>query len=165
MQLDRTATNAATALQKSNPAVSLWLQDVTRAVYKRFLVDTPLRHVIPKSDRLICPLHGASHRMLHYCSLIFFSAFSLCAPTLQVPGGKDGTLPCGYGTFHARYRVNKQLIAVSVVDVLPRCLSSKYFFWDTDLGKLSLGKFSALFEAYWVKASALFVSVEVMFCV
>jgi len=39
-----------------------------------------------------------------------------------------------------------------VVDVLPGCLSSKYFIWDPDMAELSLGKFSALFEIAWVQA-------------
>ncbi len=37
-----------------------------------------------------------------------------------------------------------KLIAVGVVDVLPRCLSSVYLFWDTELAPLALGRFSAL---------------------
>lgn len=42
------------------------------------------------------------------------------------------------------------LVAVGVIDVLPRCLSSKYFFWDPDLAHLSLGKVSAMKEIHWV---------------
>lgn len=42
-------------------------------------------------------------------------------------------------------------MAVGVVDVLPDCLSSKYFFWDPDLAHLSLGKIGALLEIEWVK--------------
>ncbi len=35
-------------------------------------------------------------------------------------------------------------MAVGVVDVLPRCLSSVYLFWDTSCAHLALGKFTAL---------------------
>ena len=35
-----------------------------------------------------------------------------------------------YGTFHMQYWLGSALIAVSVVDVLPKCLSSIYMFWD-----------------------------------
>eukprot|EP00873_Tetraselmis_striata_P022516 jgi/Tetstr1/442780/TSEL_030865.t2 len=64
----------------------------------------------------------------------------------------EGAPPCGYGAFHLQYRLDGRLIAVSVVDVLPGCLSSKYFIWDPDMAELSLGKFSALFEIAWVQA-------------
>ena len=45
-------------------------------------------------------------------------------------------------------------MAVGVLDVLPRALSSKYFFWDSAYAALSPGKFSALKEAEWVKGMA-----------
>jgi len=38
-----------------------------------------------------------------------------------------------------------------VVDILPKCLSSKYFFWDPDFALLSLGKYGALEEIEWVQ--------------
>lgn len=34
------------------------------------------------------------------------------------------------GTFHMQYWLGPRLAAVSVVDVLPKCLSSVYMFWD-----------------------------------
>lgn len=43
------------------------------------------------------------------------------------------------------------LVAVGVVDILPSCLSSKYFFWDPDLAHLSLGKVGAMEEIRWVR--------------
>ena len=45
------------------------------------------------------------------------------------------------------------LVAVGVVDILPSCLSSKYFFWDPDLAHLSLGRLSALKEIQWIAAA------------
>jgi arginine-tRNA-protein transferase len=39
-----------------------------------------------------------------------------------------------------------RLIAVGVVDILPRCVSSKYFFWDPDLASLALGKYGCMRE-------------------
>ena len=47
-----------------------------------------------------------------------------------------------------------KLIAVGVVDVLPKCLSSKYFFWDNDYAHVAPGKFSACKEAEWVQRAA-----------
>lgn len=59
--------------------------------------------------------------------------------------------PCGFGSFHQQYLIDGKLVAVGVVDILPRCLSSKYLFWDPDLAFLSLGKYSALQEINWIK--------------
>ena len=39
-----------------------------------------------------------------------------------------------------------QLIGISVIDVLPLCISSVYFIWDPDWAWASLGKLSALRE-------------------
>lgn len=40
--------------------------------------------------------------------------------------------------------LDNKLIAVGVVDVLPGCVSSVYFFYDPDYSFLSLGTFGAL---------------------
>lgn len=50
--------------------------------------------------------------------------------------------------------ITGKLIAVGVLDVLPSCLSSVYFFWDNDYAALAPGKFSALKEAEWVQEAA-----------
>ncbi|XP_078436481.1 arginine-tRNA protein transferase 1 [Wolffia australiana] len=69
-------------------------------------------------------------------------------------GGRGRSVPpCGFGSFHQQYRIDGKLVAVGVVDVLPKCLSSKYLFWDPDMAFLSLGKYSALKEIDWVKQS------------
>jgi len=55
--------------------------------------------------------------------------------------------PCnGYGSFHQTYRLDGQLIALAVLDVLPNCVSSVYFMYDPAYSFLSLGKYSALRE-------------------
>ena len=41
-----------------------------------------------------------------------------------------------------------KLIAVGVLDILPHCISSVYFYYDTDYSCLSLGKYSALRFVY-----------------
>jgi arginine-tRNA-protein transferase len=67
----------------------------------------------------------------------------------QHPQG--GCPSTGFGSFHQQYWLDGVLVAVGVVDVLPRCLSSKYLFWDPDLGPLSLGKLTSLAEIEWVR--------------
>jgi len=37
-------------------------------------------------------------------------------------------------------------VAVAVLDILPRCISSDYFYYDPSLSSLSLGKYSTLRE-------------------
>ncbi|CAN6472287.1 unnamed protein product [Victoria cruziana] len=81
-----------------------------------------------------------------------YRRFLVETPLIFVPPTGDGTVPsCGFGSFHQQYLIDGKLVAVGVVDVLPRCLSSKYLFWDPDFAFLSLGKYSALQEITWVK--------------
>jgi arginine-tRNA-protein transferase len=52
----------------------------------------------------------------------------------------------GYGSFHQCYYLDDKIIAIAVLDVLPKCVSSVYFLYDPDYGFLQLGKYSALRE-------------------
>ncbi|XP_052756992.1 arginyl-tRNA--protein transferase 1 [Galleria mellonella] len=54
--------------------------------------------------------------------------------------------PCGYGSFHQQYRLDGKLIAVGVIDILPKCVSSVYFFYDPEYMNLTLGTYGALRE-------------------
>ncbi|XP_020290238.1 arginyl-tRNA--protein transferase 1 isoform X3 [Pseudomyrmex gracilis] len=56
--------------------------------------------------------------------------------------------PQGYGSFHEQYWLDNELIAVGVIDILPLCISSVYFFYDPAYSQLSLGTFSSLREVY-----------------
>ena len=51
-----------------------------------------------------------------------------------------------YGSYHQLYRINGELVAVSVLDILPSGLSSVYAFYDPDKRHLALGKYTALKE-------------------
>ncbi|XP_032662763.1 arginyl-tRNA--protein transferase 1 isoform X4 [Odontomachus brunneus] len=62
--------------------------------------------------------------------------------------GTPGIPPQGYGSFHEQYWLNNELIAVGVIDILPSCVSSVYFFYDPAYSQLSLGTFSSLREIY-----------------
>ncbi|KAF9075949.1 arginine-tRNA-protein transferase [Rhodocollybia butyracea] len=55
-------------------------------------------------------------------------------------------LPKNYGSYHWCYRLDGKLIAVSVIDILPQCVSSVYFMYDKDYESHSLGKLSVLRE-------------------
>ncbi|KAF9981865.1 Arginyl-tRNA--protein transferase 1 [Modicella reniformis] len=52
----------------------------------------------------------------------------------------------GYGTYHQCYYLDGKLIAVSVLDILPRYISSGYYYYDPSLSSLSLGRYSTLRE-------------------
>ncbi|CAI9273732.1 unnamed protein product [Lactuca saligna] len=81
-----------------------------------------------------------------------YKRFLVDSPLIFVPTSGDVSVPsCGFGSFHQQYLINGKLIAVGVIDILPKCLSSKYLFWDPDLAQLSLGKYSALQEINWVR--------------
>lgn len=86
-----------------------------------------------------------------------YKRFLVDTPLIEVLPSSDGddddenVPPCGFGSYHQQYRFDGRLIAVGVIDILPKCLSSKYLFWDPDLASLSLGNYSALQEIDWVK--------------
>lgn len=84
-----------------------------------------------------------------------YRRFLVDTPIIFIPAasGAKSVPSCGFGSFHQQYFIDGKLVAVGVVDILPRCLSSKYLFWDPDLSFLSLGKYSALQEISWVKNS------------
>ncbi|XP_055919675.1 arginyl-tRNA--protein transferase 1 isoform X2 [Eupeodes corollae] len=63
------------------------------------------------------------------------------------PGGPS----CGYGSFHQQYWLDDKLIAVGVIDILPLCVSSVYFFYDPDYSFLSLGTYGSLREIEFVQ--------------
>ncbi|XP_057326915.1 arginyl-tRNA--protein transferase 1 [Microplitis mediator] len=59
--------------------------------------------------------------------------------------------PLGYGSFHQQYWLNNNLMAVGVIDILPSCVSSVYFFYDPAYSFLSLGTYSSLMEVRLVR--------------
>ncbi|KAI6106238.1 arginine-tRNA-protein transferase [Pisolithus croceorrhizus] len=56
-----------------------------------------------------------------------------------------------YGSYHQLYRIDGELAALGVIDILPGCVSSVYFMYDPKWEKHSLGKLSALREASLAK--------------
>ncbi|KAL0269342.1 UNVERIFIED_CONTAM: hypothetical protein PYX00_007111 [Menopon gallinae] len=56
-----------------------------------------------------------------------------------------------YGSYHQQYWLDGKLIAVGVVDILPKCVSSVYFLYDPEYLWLSLGTYGALREIEFVR--------------
>ncbi|XP_076275591.1 arginyltransferase 1 isoform X4 [Rhynchophorus ferrugineus] len=63
----------------------------------------------------------------------------------------EGVYGPGYGSFHQQYWIGEKLIAVGVIDILPGCVSSVYFFYDPDYSNLSLGTYGILREIQLVE--------------
>lgn len=61
------------------------------------------------------------------------------------------TPPQGFGSFHYQYYLDSVLIAVGVIDVLPECVSSVYFYYDPEYSFLSLGTYASLREIALVR--------------
>ncbi|GFR11103.1 arginyl-tRNA--protein transferase 1 [Trichonephila clavata] len=51
-----------------------------------------------------------------------------------------------FGSYHQQYWLDDKIIAVAVLDILPYCVSSVYFYYDPDYSFLSLGTYAALRE-------------------
>ncbi|KAF9534811.1 arginine-tRNA-protein transferase [Crepidotus variabilis] len=65
---------------------------------------------------------------------------------IPYPDRRPETLPENYGSYHQLYKLDGQLIAMAVLDILPKCVSSVYFIYDKTWERFSLGKLSALRE-------------------
>ncbi|KYQ89239.1 arginyltransferase [Tieghemostelium lacteum] len=99
--------------------------DTSKEGFTRFLVDSPLINVsVNASNKGMMPTRKGM---------------------ISIPSES------GFGSFHQKYRLDGKLIAVAVIDILPNCLSSVYFFYDPDFQNLCLGKISAIKEIEWVK--------------
>jgi len=79
-----------------------------------------------------------------------FSRFLVTSPLKPKPFPNKVKGP-GYGSFHQQYWIDDKLIAVGVVDILPGCVSSVYFFYDPDYRDLTLGTYGSLREIQLTK--------------
>ncbi|KAI0282296.1 arginine-tRNA-protein transferase [Russula aff. rugulosa BPL654] len=77
---------------------------------------------------------------------------------IPYPSTPPAHLPSHYGSYHQLYRLDGRLIAMSVIDILPSCVSSVYFMWEKDYEKFSLGKLSALREISLAKEFTMLAS-------
>lgn len=59
---------------------------------------------------------------------------------IPYPSKPPDHLPSHYGSYHQLYRLNGELIAMAVIDILPSCVSSVYFMYDKNWENYSLGK-------------------------
>ncbi|XP_041462974.1 arginyl-tRNA--protein transferase 1-like isoform X2 [Lytechinus variegatus] len=78
------------------------------------------------------------------CALFEYKRFLVDSPLVE-QYSDDGP-ECGYGSFHQHYVLDGKIIAVGVIDILPTCVSSVYFYYDPEYRHLTLGTYSALRE-------------------
>ncbi|KAI5119896.1 hypothetical protein M0805_003700 [Coniferiporia weirii] len=101
--------------------------------------------------RLYCKYQKSVHKEADRHSSSGFERFLVETPLEYTPI-QYGTeppphLPTNYGSHHQLYRLDGELIAMAVLDILPGCVSSVYFVYNSEWEKFSLGKLSALREA------------------
>ncbi|VEN52608.1 unnamed protein product [Callosobruchus maculatus] len=127
--------------------------------FTRFLVTSPLKIVLERMSKdcasfSACAALYQKYQMyvhndpIEECEEDNFYRFLVESPLKpeNVPEGP------GYGSFHQQYWIDGKLIAVGVIDILPRCVSSVYFFYDPDYRSLTLGTYGALREVYFTRS-------------
>ncbi|KAI0013272.1 arginine-tRNA-protein transferase [Xylariaceae sp. FL0662B] len=72
----------------------------------------------------------------------FLCSSPLKREKLTTSNGKERQL----GSFHHCYRLDGQLVAIGVLDLLPECVSSVYYLYHESIHKFSPGKLGALQE-------------------
>lgn len=114
--------------------------EVNERGFTRFLVESSLnkknaRNNIQKGTRAVAALRSCDVERIWSSSDP--TAFS---DVISEP------FPFEFGTYHQLYRLDGELIAVGVNDILPSGLSSVYLYYNNDFRNLVLGKFTAIKE-------------------
>uniref|UniRef100_A0A182W893 Arginyl-tRNA--protein transferase 1 n=1 Tax=Anopheles minimus TaxID=112268 RepID=A0A182W893_9DIPT len=122
--------------------------------FKRFLVKSPLKIVTLLTS-------GAKFQESLHVSYNLYKKYQTAIHN-DPPGAIEDYLDFlvksplkgseGYGTFHQQYWLDDRLIAVGVIDVLPHCVSSVYFFYDPEFNFLSLGTYGSLRELAYTRS-------------
>ncbi|KAJ3167873.1 Arginyl-tRNA--protein transferase 1 [Geranomyces variabilis] len=139
----------ASSSQPSPPALPATASPIATLLHNAEHTSSPPTHQIRTtlSRSAFCPTSYALY--VRYQTIIHHDTPSSLTPKrytdflVRSPlSANDPSL----GSFHQKYYIDDQLIAVAVLDVLPGCLSSVYFFYEPDYSALSLGTVSALKE-------------------
>ena len=67
---------------------------------------------------------------------------------------QENLIPNGFGAYHQQYLIDGKIVCVGVLDIMPHCVSSVYFYYDPEYSFLSLGTLSSLFEISYVRKLA-----------
>lgn len=127
----------------------------------RLAESTPEKYALFRSYQM--KVHGESETKVS--DEKGFERFLCKGPLMPfTPGAKQGqgsrvgdaidlvsSSPIAYDQYHMEYRYEGRLVAVGVLDILPRSVSSVYLFYDPAYSHLYLGKVSAIREMLLVK--------------
>ncbi|KAF7278946.1 hypothetical protein GWI33_007810 [Rhynchophorus ferrugineus] len=134
------------------------LEKLSLSRFLRFLVHTPLKLNLVAMNRDSDTFAVSEELYKRYQIFIHdeqpqedeFYYFLVNTPLEHEPF-PEGVYGPGYGSFHQQYWIGEKLIAVGVIDILPGCVSSVYFFYDPDYSNLSLGTYGILREIQLVE--------------
>lgn len=155
-------------LQKNRPKCleDFFFSEPARGQGKHFLEVRLIRSspVSPEFEATKDQAHNVYQRyqtMIHNddlsdCDLTQFMEFLVKSPLIQdCEYVNENSMAPAFGSYHQHYWLDGvKLIAVGVIDLLPRCLSSVYLFYDPDYAFLNLGTYSALREIAFVRQLA-----------
>uniref|UniRef100_A0A182PVE7 Arginyl-tRNA--protein transferase 1 n=1 Tax=Anopheles epiroticus TaxID=199890 RepID=A0A182PVE7_9DIPT len=122
--------------------------------FKRFLVHSPLKIVtlLTSGEKFQESLHVSYNLYKKYQTAIHNDPPGAIEEYLDFLVKSPLKPSQGFGTFHQQYWLDDRLIAVGVIDVLPNCVSSVYFFYDPEYKFLSLGTYGSLRELAYTRS-------------
>ena len=114
---------------------------------ERLVVETKPTHFCREAFDLYNDYHVQRHDKPHK------SEYSYCEHIVNSPIANQTIDGISYGTFHQLYRLDGKLVAIGVIDVVPKGIVSIYMWYDVskDVSKLSFGVYSALKEIEMVQ--------------
>ncbi|XP_044252982.1 arginyl-tRNA--protein transferase 1 isoform X1 [Tribolium madens] len=132
----------------------------TMESFQRFLINSPLQitleqiHENHKYFHLTASLFAKYQMAVHNeppgdCDEHQYLNFLVDTPLQNIRFSRDSEL--GFGSFHQLYWLDDKLIAVGVIDILPKCVSAVYFFYDPDYRDLTLGTYGSLREVEFAR--------------
>ncbi|KAG8953625.1 Arginyl-tRNA--protein transferase 1 [Tulasnella sp. 424] len=156
------AAAATSSVPSAKTGPSFPLVDELHSAEYAFLQDEEKEKVVHRYEVTLEPSSFTEEKFQLYCSYQkaihkdddksrqSFKRF-LCDTPLKrqkIPYAKQppAHLPAAYGSHHQMYRVDGELVAMGVIDILPFCVSSVYLMYSPKWEAHSLGKLSALKE-------------------
>lgn len=114
---------------------------------ERLTIETKPTHFSREAFDLYNDYHVQRHDKPHK------SEYSYCEHIVNSPIANQTVNGVDYGTFHQLYRLDGKLVAIGVIDIVPKGIVSIYMWYNVskDIAKLSFGVYSALKEIELVK--------------
>lgn len=105
------------------------------------------RDTVDESFQLFVKFQQTIHKEKEEdCTYAHFREFLEQSPLIPSEGTEG--MPCGYGTYHQQYLIDGKMIAVGVLDILPRGVLCEYLYYDPAYRFLAPGVYSAINEIW-----------------